>query len=369
MYWSQVRVLDRPPLFMINFWDKIKNNSKIEPELKNLVDKFNSSDSRQLVSKYWEVLNIKNLNQIANLGGIENYSNTVAKNYYTFFSINEENVYKTLQNVEKSNLNSSIQIFKKHPYLSYVESYFYNCILLLLYENLKLTKSFSYLEKLKDDGYLGFNDPYLEIENIKITHDKINSLLDYDKILKTINFKDIKSILEIGSGSGRTSEAILTFNSNIKYIVCDIPPAIYICYKRLKKAFPKKKISLIVDAKDQDELKKQIENNDISFIFPHHLNFIENFKIDLTLAIDCIHEMDSKVIKYYFDKITKISIFFYLSIWKKTTLPFSENSQKFKQELSFDKNDYNIPENWKNIFKEDLIFPSNMICSCYKIKD
>ena len=357
------------PLLMNNFWDKIKNNNKIEQELKNLVDKFNSSESSKLVSKYWEVLNIKNLNQIANLGGIENYSNTVARNYYYFDGINEENIYRTLQNVEKKRLGSNVQIFKKHPFLKYVGSYFYNTILLLLYENLKLTKSFSYLEKLKDDAYLGFNDPYLEIENVKVTHDKVNSLLDYDKISKSIKFEKINNIVEIGAGSGRTSEVILTLNKNINYIICDIPPAIYISYKRLKKAFPKKKINLIVDTEDQNEIKNEIENNDISFIFPHQLNFMENFKIDLTLAIDCIHEMDNKVIKYYFDKIGKISNFFYFSVWKKTTVPFSENLQGSKQELSFDNNDYNIPDNWENIFKEDLIFPCDMICSCYKVNN
>ena len=136
------------PLLMNNFWDKIKNNNKIEQELKNLVDKFNSSESSKLVSKYWEVLNIKNLNQIANLGGIENYSNTVAKNYYTFDVINEGNIYRTLQNVENKRLGSNVQIFKKHPFLKYVGSYFYNTILLLLYENLKLTKSFLMLLKI-----------------------------------------------------------------------------------------------------------------------------------------------------------------------------------------------------------------------------
>ena len=96
---------------------------------------------------------------------------------------------------------------------------------------------------------------------------------------------------------------------------------------------------------------------------------MENLKIDLTLAIDCIHEMDNKVIKYYFDKIRKISNFFYFSVRKKTTVPFSENLQGLKQELSFDNNDYNIPDNWENIFKEDHIFPCNMICSCYKVKE
>ena len=60
----------------------------------------------------------------------------------------------------------------------------------------------------------------------------------------------------------------MTINNNLNYVICDIPPAIYISYIRLKIAFPNKKISLLIDINDKDELQKNIKSNDISFVFP-----------------------------------------------------------------------------------------------------
>ena len=55
------------------------------------------------------------------------------------------------------------------------------------------------------------------------------------------------------------------------YTICDIPPSIYISYKRLKLAFPQKKIEFLIDEKNPENLNKEIMNNDITFIFPHQI--------------------------------------------------------------------------------------------------
>lgn len=80
------------------------------------------------------------------------------------------------------------------------------------------------------------------VNKIKFTQDKINSLFEYDILSRNKILEGKLNICELGSGSGRTTEAILTLSKNVKkYLIVDIPPAIYICYKRLKIAFPKKK--------------------------------------------------------------------------------------------------------------------------------
>ena len=59
---------------------------------------------------------------------------------------------------------------------------------------------------------------------------------------------------------------LLSIEKNLKYIICDIAPAIYISYKRLKLAFPNKKISLLIDENDKTKLEEKIENSDINEI-------------------------------------------------------------------------------------------------------
>ena len=140
----------------------------------------------------------------------------------------------------------------------------------------------------------------MEIDNIKLTHDKLNSLLDFEMIKNIPNFseKNNKKILEIGAGSGRTSEVFITLNENLNYVICDIPIASVIAFQRLKKVFPNKKISMLYEINDKNKILEQIKQNDISFIFPHQMNLFEEKFFDVTLAIDCYKTWIKKLLIY-----------------------------------------------------------------------
>jgi putative sugar O-methyltransferase len=316
-----------------------------------------------------------------NDNNINNFSTSIALNYYTFIDVTENQVYKTITNVENEIFSSKIYFFKKQKNLNYVQSMKYNFLTFLLFLNLIKINYYEKLKLLGDEGYVSFGDPYIEIEGIKVTSDKINSLFDYDKINRFCNLNHQKIILEIGAGSGRTSQSIMTFNSNCKYVICDIPPALYISYERLKKVFKNKKIGLLYDYQNnnqkvklmggggssEQDLNTQINHYDISFIMPHQLSLLNNRFFDLTIAIDCLHEMDKKTINKYINNINKISKLFYFSVWKKTNVPFSGIFNRFSNNLNYYSNDYNLPKNFKKEFEEDLIFPSNFISSGYRI--
>jgi putative sugar O-methyltransferase len=215
---------------------------------------------------------------------------------------------------------------------------------------------------------LGFDDPFITLEGINISMDKIVSLLDLEKINKFIKLSLVNNILEIGAGSGRLSECIITNYPFIKYVICDIPPAIYIAYKRLKLAFPNKKVSLLIQNNEKESLNNEIKNNDISFIFPHQLNLINKKSFDLTIAVDCLHEMNRKTLVSYFELVSNLTNYFYFSIWNKTKLLYSKTIFKRTERLDFEKGDYPIPKGWENIFKENLLFPSNQLGLGYLIK-
>lgn len=239
----------------------------------------------------------------------------------------------------------------------------------MLYLNLKKNiLYFSKLKKLNDKTYLGFDDPFITIEGINISIDKIVSLLDLEKISRFTKFSLVNNILEIGSGSGRLTDCIITNYPQIKYVICDIPPAIYIAYKRIKLGFPNKKVFLSISNSEQEALNNEIKNNDISFIFPHQLSLISKKLFDLTVAIDCIHEMDRKTIDLYFKIINNLTNNFYFSIWNKTKNFYSKTILKKTERLNFEEGDYIIPKNWTNTFKENLLFPSNQLGLGYSIK-
>lgn len=351
------------------YWKKIEDSQNIDSTLRYITNSFINSKSYNLISNYWHVLNISNYKSLSEFG-IKKYGSTVARNYYTFTEMSNEGFDEIIDNLKDNPFKmDSAQIFKKQDEISLRESITYNCFCYLLFYTLKKTSTFQHISKLNDKTYLGFNDPYIKIEDINITTDKIISLLDYEKIQKAFEVKKFKRVLEIGAGSGRTCEAILSMEKHLKYILCDIAPAIYISYSRLKLAFPDKIISLLIDVDNKTELEEKIENSDIAFIFPHQLEMLNESSVDLSLAIDCIHEMDKSTIQYYFKLFNHFTKNFYLSIWEKTALPLSKTILGKKNKLDYESGDYAIPKNWKNIFKEKIVFPSNMLSLGFKIKE
>ena len=179
------------------------------------------------------------------------------------------------------------------------------------------------------------------------------------KNIPNFSEKNNKKILEIGAGSGRTSEVFITLNENLNYVICDIPIASVIAFQRLKKVFPNKKISMLYEINDKNKILEQIKQNDISFIFPHQMNLFEEKFFDVTLAIDCLQDMDKKIVNLYLNYINKFSSYFYFGIWKKTG---------FFKKYEFKSDNYHIPKDWELVFKKNSFFPSNFWNICYKIE-
>ena len=350
------------------FWKKNKKNFSDNHEFKIMFDFFVNSANYKFVSNYWHYLNIKHLQELlSNKKDLKDYSTSIAKNYFTFINVKDEEIKGAFENIKQEYNSEKINLFKKQENFSYIESMRYNNLVYLLWLNAKKNNLEQKIIDLGDLGYLSYNDPYIDINDKKITSDKINSIFDYEYINSFIDLDIQNHVLEIGAGSGRTSQAILKFNEKLKYTICDIPPALYISYERLKNVFKNKKVGLIYNEKTEKSLKNKINELDISFIMPDQLNLIKNKSFDLTIAIDCMHEMDKSVIKYYLNNLNNISSFFYFSVWKNTYVPFSGNIKFTRNNLDYFKNDYNIPENWQKKFEKESIFPSNFICSGYEI--
>jgi putative sugar O-methyltransferase len=348
------------------YYKEIKNNKNLDKDLIYISDIFINSESYQTVSNQWHILNISDYKNLLNFD-LNNLGTKVFNHYYNFYDYQSEhlpNLFKDLKPDDIISLNSNI--FKTNSDLNLKEICNYNYLLLLLYFNLKKSKYFEYFNQLNDDTYLDFGQHFINIDNHNITSDKIISLFDLENIEQFSLIKNNK-ILEIGAGSGRLTECILTTRNISNYTICDIPPAIYISYKRLKKAFPGKKIELLIDIKDADELCKRINSNYISFIFPHQIKKIKKKLFDLTIAVDCLHEMNKSTLEFYFKNINNISHKFYFSIWKETKNWGSKKLFKRTERLHFEKGDYPMPLNWQLDFKKDLKFPSNYISAGYNL--
>tara|TARA_B100001121_G_C18692053_1_gene623454 strand:+ start:2490 stop:3626 length:1137 start_codon:yes stop_codon:yes gene_type:complete len=351
------------------YWKNLKIKN-IDKELAEILDFYTNSKSYDSSSRFWHILNIRNINQINELG-IKNFASTVALNYFTFTDFNDERIGNVVSELDGGNHEvSNYDIFKKYKNLNYTQSINHNIILNLLYSYYKKYYDINSLSVYKDKDYLIEETPHINIEGQIITQDRINSALEYHTIKKVIDIYQNKiNLLEIGAGSGRTTETILAFEKNkiSKYFVVDLPPALYLNFIRLKTNFPDKKIGVANNINTEDEIKEFISNHDVVFLLPHQLDLLKknNINIQIFLAIDCLHEMDKKSIKYYMNYANELAEYFYFKIWNETHVPYAFNNYL----SASDENSYHINPNWIKEFKNECIFPANYFDFCFKIKN
>ena len=153
---------------------------------------------------------------------------------------------------------------------------------------------------------------------------------------------------------------MLKFLPNTKYIIVDIPPALFISQTHLSNAYNKKKIFFFRPFNTFEEVENEFYSSEIIFLMPDQLDLLPNKIVDLFLAIDCLHEMKKKQVQSYFDQVNRLAKHFYFKCWEKTIVPFDG--------ITHLKKDYPIKSNWDKIYKEKCEVPSEYFEALYQIK-
>ena len=350
------------------YWKNLDKKEKIKD--KNLylfIDTYLNSKSYKYTSKFWSTRNCKHLDLLIKTG-VENLDHEISSDYFIWDSFYNSRVKNIVPQVAGEKVFENISMFKVHKNMDNFKSLQHNLLTSLLYKFMKKIDENKYYETLRQKKSFLLYNPTIEIDNFVISQDLINSIIDLyemEKIKKIsgLNTSQENVILEIGAGNGRMADAILSLFSNKKYIICDIPLASYLAFFRLNKSFSNKKISCAFDTDNKNDLEKKIFDNDIIFILPHQINLLKHNLVDITLAFDCIHEMDKNTIKFYMENIDKFSKFFFMKVWEKTKVPFS-----FFNTLSVHDNSYFIKKSWQSIEKKNSLFPNNFFNLSFKIK-
>jgi len=340
------------------WWNNFKDTSNLENDLIIMVDCFLKTDGFIGMSKYWNYLNKKNLEQISE-SGIDNFKQTVATNYYTWVNgITGDLGANFIKDIEKYNLSVPIkEIVKKHDYLKIDESILFNTMTVLLYDYVK--NQYPDVIEDCDEGEVG-NPLFISINGKKVSQDILSSAIEYSSVVKGRGEVPNK-ILELGAGSGRTAEFFLKKHDNIKYVICDIVPALYVSQFYLTKTFTDKRIFKFCEFESYSEIKEEFENSDVAFIMPHQLDLLPDQHFDTFMAIDCLHEMKEEQIKNYFKIANRLGEFFYFKAWKTTDVPFDN--------ITLTEDQYIPLNNWKKVFKRDCYIPSNFFEAMYRCKN
>ena len=269
--------------------------------------------------------------------------------------MDEYSIKKSCENLnDKIKLN--LNLFKKHPEFSLTKSIQYNLVLLIIYENIKSKNIFKNYDKIEKELYRKYS-PELEVDDKVITQHMLISLMEYEKIqILTNKVKGSLNVFELGAGYGRTANMVLSLSENVKYVIADLPPAIYFSKKNLANIFPNKRIASAFEINNKGEMMKVFKNNDILFVFPHQINLFEKKSFDISIAIGCLNEMEKNQIIYYMKNFENLSNFLYIKHLENSGLPYSF----YKYYSVHKKSDYFIKEGWKEHFKDRCIVPSNI---------
>lgn len=320
---------------------------ELYPEIRAMFDEFPAYRKEILPSRYWEELNRKNLQQLVD-SKYENFKRTLARNYFTWIvsPLNKQNRFL----MREAGFWQSAKIFfgafssPRHDLLKRKHTIFYNILTNLLW---------TYVEKNDKEGLLKRlhepleGNPLTVMRNGRlISQDLANSLLEYQAILHPdLDRREVGTILELGPGYGRTAHVFLALQPGCRYILVDIPPALYVAQRYLTAVFPERRVFAFRSFGNFADIREEFDAADVIFLTPNQLELLPDKSVDLFINISSLHEMRMDQIRYYFSEIERLTAkYFYFKQWKETTIPFE--NETIREE------DYPIGDDWHRVYRQ-----------------
>ncbi len=314
--------------------------------LKSMFDCFSKGDQVYLPSKFWEFHNDRNIRRLE-AEGIDNIKQTVATNYFTWLvGISDKQFRYLLGNTQILSWPSIL--FGRPAYASSANISLKQRIQLAIFTRM-LWRA---VERIDVEGLLNLiseprqGNPFeIYLDGKLISQDLANSALEYYSIRENFNASKTEKITfcELGAGYGRNAHVFLTTFPKGKYIVIDIPPALYVAQEYLSSVFPDKKIFTFRCFTQFKEIEQEFHNADIVFLLPHQARMLPEKCIDLFINISSLHEMKMQQIKEYFNLIDKLTKGYFYS----KQLFISKNRV---DGIAIKKNDYPVPSNWQELY-------------------
>ncbi len=337
--------------------------------LRSMFDCFSRGDQIYLPSKFWELHNKMNIKQLE-ITGIENIKQTVAHNYFTWVPIILDKQFR---------LNKQFRyLLRSTPILSWPSILFgppahgsstqlgWKLRIQLAIFTRMLWRT---VERNDVEGLLNLiseprqGNPFeIYLDGKLISQDLANSVLEYYAIREYFKMPKTEKITfcELGAGYGRNAHVFLNVFPRAKYIVIDIPPALYVSQEYLSSVFPDKKIFAFRCFDLFEEIEQEFYDADIVFLLPHQARMLPEKCIDLFINISSLHEMQMQQIQEYFrliDRLTKG--YFYSKQWFVSDNPVDG--------IVIKKDDYPVPRNWQELYSRPAKVQVNFFEAMYRI--
>lgn len=299
-----------------------------------------------LPSKFWEEFNEKNLNQLE-MDGIQNLKQTLALNYFTWVIGKSDhqfrNLLKNTRLVDWPSVIAGLSEYDASCSLTRRQQLSYGLFTRMLWRFVETFDSKRILQQL--DEPLEGNPFKVHLGGRLISQDLANSVLEYYSMREfwRPGMNDSISVCELGAGYGRNAYVFLKLFPQSKYIIIDIPPALYVSQHYLSSVFPGKKIFPFRCFNNFWEIEREFLASDVAFLLPHQAEMLPAKIVNLFVNISSLQEMKREQIDVYLGMVDRLTRgFFYSKQWFV--------SQNPADNITITSKDYSIPKSWRELY-------------------
>jgi putative sugar O-methyltransferase len=330
-------------------------------EFKEMVAEVSASPALYRPSRFWDPLNSLNQEWLEEFG-LEQFKRTVSQNYFNWMVVSPFNVQ--FRAVFKEWLRSpSLRPFRSRmgergliraigPKRSFgpYQRFIYRLFVSMGWEVAANDDTLSLRSRL-DEPSLGTP---IEIwsDGKRISQDLVNSIRECNAVDRFCTPLTVGSpvVAELGAGYGRLASVFLA-GTKARYVIFDIPPALYVSQWYLTRLFPERKIFKFRHFDRFGEIEKELEQSDLAFFTPNQLRSFPDAHFDAFVSISTLPEMSLDQIANYLVEMARLARSgVYLKQWREALN--AQDGYRFNYQSLV------LPEPWKlQLDRRDAVQP------------
>jgi hypothetical protein len=308
-------------MILANLNRRISSKS-VDPELRIMLDHFERRQLYRRTSRMWIHLMALHVDRLLQHGCADFYHH-LGKNYCLRFTDLEKVSPDILRPLNGLNI-AATSLLQRQRNMSLSQSVMYNLVALAMLKYYETTGDPARLDGLRrlDPN---FRQNAFIADGRVVSQDELQSLFEIGSMEAKVGFEGA-AVLEVGAGYGRIPYALMSEGRIRKYVVVDIPPALYVSQYFLSTVFPDRKTFRFRPFDDYTAVKDEFENSDLAFVMPDQMDLLPPKSIDIVVAINCFQEMIDTEVMQYFDNFDRLARYLYL---KASETPHNVYAERF----------------------------------------
>ncbi len=194
-----------------------------------------------------------------------------------------------------------------------------------------------------------------------VSQDMCNSLIEFYSVSDVVDSGTPVTVAELGAGYGRFAYVLLKARAKAKYVIFDIPPAVFLSQWYLSRVFPEKRIFRLRSFDNFEEVRDEYERADIAFFLPEQMELFPANRFDLFVNISSLAEMRPDQIRNYYSQIGRLTRgYFYSKQW----FDFVNHEDRIVMRQA----DYPVPPAWKEVYSRRALVQNDFFESLHKVQ-